>query len=360
MSPRVKSPGAEPAGETLTLGQPLVQSAALLLPPRFERLRVALEESLASRIDDPEPIHQLRVATRRCATAVDLLGVLIPTDLRRPVLRQLKQLRQICGPARDLDIQRAFYERLLTEADARDLAVIDLLYERGTSRREKLQQDLLDGIARRRRKLERRCTDVLAHLDLLRERTSAPCGRLGETALPLLTGLLQRVCDQAPGPNSSSAQLHRLRIAGKKLRYACELFQPLLEPEYSTLLAPQLIALQDELGNHHDAQVAEEQLAELRQRWKQKRLRPNWDHKPQGLFSWKELSAGLRFVARVHADRAAAARERFFQLWPDFSTTAFRLPLEARLRQLSSAPSRGKRSPGTAPGARSQSDRSVP
>jgi CHAD domain-containing protein len=360
MSPRVKSPKANPAEESLTAAQPLVQSATLLLPPRFERLQVTLEQSLASRIDDPEPIHQLRVATRRCATAVDLLGGLIPSDLRRPLLRQLKKLRRVCGPARDLDIERAFYEQLLGEVDTRDLAVIDLLYERATIRRERLQPDLLDGLARRQKKLARRCADVLAHLELLRERTPDPCGHLEETALPLLTGLLQDVCDQAPGPNSSPAELHRLRIAGKKLRYACELFEPLLEPGYSSLLAPQLVAVQDELGTCHDAQVAGEQLAALRQRWKRKRLRSSWDHKPQGLFSWKELSAGLRFVARVHADRAAAARERFFELWPRFATTAFRMPLEARLRQLSSATQPGRKTPRSAKRARPKSDRSVP
>jgi CHAD domain-containing protein len=337
MSPRAKSGKKVLTGQTLSVGEPLVEAARHLLPPRFEGLQRAVAESLGSQTDDPEPIHRLRVASRRCATAIELLGVLIPRDLRRPLLRDLKKLRRDCGPARDLDIQRAFYERLLGEVETQDLAVVDLLYERVSTHREKRQNQLIKGIEKRCRKLDRGCADVLAHLDLLRDRNPDPCGTLGETALPLLSGLLQRVCDLAPPSDASATQLHRLRIAGKKLRYACELFEPLLGPDYTRHLAPHLVALQDELGQQHDSEVAGEHLAELRRRWKRKRHDSSWERKPQGLFSWRELSAGMQFVARLHAERAAASREQFFQLWPGFSTTEFRQPLEARLKQLSDA-----------------------
>jgi CHAD domain-containing protein len=337
MSPRAKSGKKVLAEETLDIGVPLVLAARQLLRPRFDDLGRALEELRGSRMDDPKPNHNLRVVTRRCAVAIQLLGVLIPRDLRRPMLQQLKKLRRDCGPLRDLDIQREFYEKLLSEVETQDLAVVDLLYERVSVRREQRQRGLLDGLAKRQRKLDRGCADVLAHLDLLRERTPDPFGSLGETVLPLLSRLLQRVCDAAPSRNASSAELHRLRIAGKRLRYACELFEPLLGPDYPREFAPSLIALQDVLGQYHDSQVARQQLAELRNRWKRKRHRSSWDSKPQGLFSWRELSSGLGFVAQVHADRAAAARDRFFRLWHGFTTTNFRQPLQARLRQLSEA-----------------------
>jgi CHAD domain-containing protein len=240
MSPRAKSGKKVLTGQTLSVGEPLVEAARHLLPLRFEGLQRAVAESLGSQTDDPEPIHRLRVASRRCATAIELLGVLIPRDLRRPLLRDLKKLRRDCGPARDLDIQRAFYERLLGEVETQDLAVVDLLYERVSTHREKRQNQLIKGIEKRCRKLDRGCADVLAHLDLLRDRNPDPCGTLGETALPLLSGLLQRVCDLAPPSDASATQLHRLRIAGKKLRYACELFEPLLGPDYTRHLAPHL------------------------------------------------------------------------------------------------------------------------
>lgn len=347
MSPRAKPRKQVAVSERLTVGEPLVEAARQLLPPRFEALRGAVAESLAARGDDPEPIHRLRVATRRCATAVELLKLLIPRDLRQPLLRDLKKLRHACGPARDLDIQREFYERLLSEVDTRDLAVVDLLYERVSLQREKRQPPMIEEIGKRRSKLERGCDDILAHLEILHERNPDRCGTLGEVALPLLSGLLRKVrlapavCDATPN------QLHQLRIAGKKLRYACELFEPLLGPEYTRQLAPQLVALQDELGQHHDSQISGEQLAELRRRWKRKRHEPSWDRKPQGLFSWKELSEGMRFVAQAHAEQGAAAQQRFVQLWPGFSTTGFRQPLESRLRELSDGGRMRRPSPRT-------------
>ena len=334
MSPRAKSLKSARTACEAAPGQPLVLAAKDLLQPRFERLTTVLTEAIAAPAEEPEAIHRLRVATRRSATAVETLASVIPTDLRQPLLRQLKKLRRACGPARDLDIQQEFYEHLLAEVETRDLAVVDLLYERVTIARDKLHPELQLALERRRKKLQRAMDDVIAHLEILRERSPDIYGSLSETACPLLSRALTRVCEQTPAQDSSPDVLHNLRIAGKKLRYACELFEPLLGADFADTLAPHLIALQDELGIYHDAEVARQDLARLRLKWKRKRHRDNWDQKPQGLFSWKELAAGLKYVTRVHSERAAQARERFLMLWPSFSTTAFRQPLEKRLQRL--------------------------
>ena len=334
MAPRAKSLKTAHPNRGLSPGQPLVIAARELLQPRFERLNEVLAEALVAPAEEAEPIHRLRVATRRCATALNTFGRLIPSELRQPVQRRLKRLRQACGPARDLDIQRDFYEHLLTEVETRDLAVVDLLYERVANRRERLQQELQQSLGRGRKKLQRRMDDVLDHLEILQERPTAPFGRVAQTAGPLLSRALNDVCSRGPNADSTAESLHSLRIAGKHLRYACELFEPLLGDDFADSLAPHLVALQDELGICHDSQVTREELARLRLRWKRKRHGAKWDQKPQGLFLWKELVGGLRFVARVHADRAEQARDRFLTLWPSFSTTAFRQPLESRLQQL--------------------------
>ena len=53
------------------------------------------------------------------------------------------------------------------------------------------------------------------------------------------------------------ATLHQLRIAAKWLRYTLEFIREPLEPE-ATALIRRVVALQDHLGDQHDAHVAAE------------------------------------------------------------------------------------------------------
>jgi CHAD domain-containing protein len=66
----------------------------------------------------------------------------------------------------------------------------------------------------------------------------------------------------AIGAESPPEDLHRLRIAGKRLRYAVEFLEPLYGRP-ARRLAKRLSSLQDVLGLHQDAQVAMAHLREL-------------------------------------------------------------------------------------------------
>ena len=58
----------------------------------------------------------------------------------------------------------------------------------------------------------------------------------------------------------SDEQLHRLRIAGKKLRYLLEFFNSLFPKTEMQILIKKLKKLQDNLGNYHDLAVHQEML----------------------------------------------------------------------------------------------------
>ena len=51
-----------------------------------------------------EPVHQLRVSTRRATAVLQLFEAMLPRNRRRWFEKRLKQIRRTAGIARDLDV----------------------------------------------------------------------------------------------------------------------------------------------------------------------------------------------------------------------------------------------------------------
>ena len=58
----------------------------------------------AVKSDEAEPVHQLRIWTRRSAAALDLFAPTIPPRRRRWLKRKLRKIRRTAGRVRDLDV----------------------------------------------------------------------------------------------------------------------------------------------------------------------------------------------------------------------------------------------------------------
>jgi CHAD domain-containing protein len=67
---------------------------------------------------------------------------------------------------------------------------------------------------------------------------------------------------RAGSKSLSDARLHRIRIMGKRARYAAELAEATIGKP-ATRYIRRLLKLQDLLGDHHDALVAEQRLRQL-------------------------------------------------------------------------------------------------
>src|SRR5205823_1439505 len=93
---------------------------------------------------------------------------------------------------------------------------------------------------------------------------------------------------------SDYANLHRVRIEGKRLRYAMEVFADCFPAEFRDELYPQVEALQETLGKANDSHVAVGELTALRDRLK--RARPE---------EWKQWQAGVNSLLRFHQRRLA-------------------------------------------------------
>ena len=74
-------------------------------------------------------------------------------------------------------------------------------------------------------------------------------GVLGELAAPLLTQLQHALETKANGDLTNYEHLHQVRIAGKRLRYAMELFAECFDATFKDTLYPQIEEMQEILGH---------------------------------------------------------------------------------------------------------------
>lgn len=205
--------------------------------------------------DDPEYLHQLRVAVRRLRASVSLAkGLEVPPP---DWAEELKWLMDELGPARDWDVFATEtlprLASLLGEPDGWPALL------KATARR----RDTANTRARAALGGSRAVRLVLAmERDLLTDHAqSLPAG---EWAIRVLDRRLARLKRLGKGFERLDAPArHQLRIAAKRLRYAADAFAGLQGDRAAPYLT-RLGGLQDALGLANDAAVAAARLAELR------------------------------------------------------------------------------------------------
>ncbi len=214
-----------------------------------------------------EPVHDLRVASRRVRTALRLLDDAAPSKRYRRWDRELKRLASALSRARDTDVQADFLRGFLkSHRGARLRPGIERLLLRLRERRGKQQVKVLKELDRfvergvlreirrefQRVKKERRAEpspseSALRGLSEVEGRT--PCA-------PPILKRLDKMLAYEPfiGRPERRKELHRMRIAAKHFRYTMEAFAP----RYGGRLDPWIRiakSLQTELGEIHDCDV---------------------------------------------------------------------------------------------------------
>ena len=212
--------------------------------------------------DDIEELHDMRVATRRLRAALSLFADVLPETALK-AREELGWVGQGLGAVRDLDVQIEQLGEWLDAAEHEDrkaLAVLCILAheQRKTARAAMLE--MLDS---------RRYDAFVSRFGrTLRARHLARSGPAAQLALALAPDLIEtrfrsvREAGDRIGPDSAATEYHRLRIRGKRLRYALE-FLGDLYPGRTQPLIKRLVAVQDLLGLHQDAEVAADHLRHL-------------------------------------------------------------------------------------------------
>ena len=203
---------------------------------------------------DPEGVHQLRVSLRRLRSALlffrDHVGSRAKT-LNKNARRALKRL----GPARDLDV---FLIETMPPVAAANPA------EPGLSRLRVAAEARRSAACEDVHRLIRGPRFNRFLLDLL---TAAESGGLAVTgaAEPLLAVARHRLALRhgrlmklAGGfDHLTPTERHRVRLALKKLRYACDYSRGLFPGSATQAYLKRLSGLQDDLGQLNDAAVAQ-------------------------------------------------------------------------------------------------------
>src|SRR5438132_1321381 len=115
----------------------LAHAARLTLKARLEVIRGDLEQALRETTEDPEPVHQLRVGSRRAVAALELFAACLPHKTYRRARKRLRRLRRAAGIARDWDV---FLETLSSRP--RRIAGADFLLGYALGRRAAAQSVL--------------------------------------------------------------------------------------------------------------------------------------------------------------------------------------------------------------------------
>ena len=213
---------------------------------------------------DPEGVHQFRVALRRMRSALVVFKRVLRHEHTAWLEREASRLIDALGPARDWDV--FITETLATVRAARpDDMTLERLAEAAEVERARAYEqaealraaDYTAFLLRFGRWIETagwREETNLAELD-------QPLAGLGER---LLDKRHRRVLKRGRDfEQLSDADLHRLRISLKKLRYAGEFFAAQFPDGNPRPYIRALRRLQDDLGQLNDAAVAENCLKEL-------------------------------------------------------------------------------------------------
>jgi CHAD domain-containing protein len=230
-------------------------------------LRTRLDEMCdfrAAAVDwaDAENLHDMRVASRRLRGALSDFAPYLCGRLPR---KRLRKLARRLGAVRDEDV------KLETLAESEQTVALELragLRRIATAHEQQREQAratlaaALDEAALKRlrlkflRRLERATLRHEADNEKQAELERAATLSFKDAGREIICARLAKLLDQGVAlyqPNNVR-QLHRLRIATKRLRYALELYAPCWQANLSDT-AKEVASLQKALGELHDCDV---------------------------------------------------------------------------------------------------------
>jgi triphosphatase len=205
--------------------------------------------------EDPEELHDMRVATRRLRAALKLYKEVLPKRAER-YERDLRHFAGSLGEVRDLDVQ---LERLAGEASGGGEVMEDVVAAL-EERRVEMRRRMLEALDSSR--YERFVASFSG--TLRRGRRPAPTGPILEVAPGLVRRRYKKVRKDVKSLTADSPpeDFHDLRKKGKHLRYALEPLRGIYGKPAERVVEL-LKSVQDDLGDNQDLIVAAGLMREL-------------------------------------------------------------------------------------------------
>jgi CHAD domain-containing protein len=214
-----------------------------------------------TRLGEVEPLHQMRVGTRRLRSDLRTFRPLLDKDWTESLRAELKWLGRSLGAVRDLDVMLDRLRREGEDVSLRLRALFQELENRRDEARAALLEDLRSG---RYVELLDRLIEA-AHNPRLTDRAQQP----SREVLPALAARSWRKLHKAGraiDDDSSDEELHRVRVLTKRARYAAEAVAPALTPKTgrrAARFAKRAADVQDVLGELQDSVVAAKTLQDF-------------------------------------------------------------------------------------------------
>ncbi|MGH9085878.1 MAG: CHAD domain-containing protein [Acidimicrobiales bacterium] len=284
-------------------------------------LATTIDANLQGTIEDidPEFLHELRVAVRRTRSVLTQAGKVLPPDVREHHRESFGRLGQVTGPARDLDVYLLGWDDYVSPLGEVDRAHLDPVRTALETRRRAAHDTLATELGEPR---------VAEALDAWRRWLADPdvTSDAPRTLGPFVAKRIRKAqakvlaAGAAITPQSPPEHLHELRKDTKRLRYLLECFGGLFPPKAHRRVVRRLKDLQDNLGEHQDAEI---HLAELRVLARD--LRQQADVDTDVLLAMGRLSDHLE-------RRRQQERDDFADRFAAYDTTQTRAELDDLLR----------------------------
>lgn len=230
---------------------PLRHVAPPILAARFEAM---LRHAAGTRDgSDPEALHDMRVASRRLRAALDAFAPLYDGRKFRQAVRETKTLTRALGGVRDDDVLLDTLRQYAASVPEDEAPVIARYIKRVEGEREAHRATLLHDLD---------ALDAGGYADRFEKAVKTPersrAGREHTNGAGRRIAAGQVAAFYALAPHLQNPddveELHEMRIAAKRLRYALELFAEPLGEGTGPVLAS-VREFQEVVGEIHDADV---------------------------------------------------------------------------------------------------------
>jgi CHAD domain-containing protein len=247
----------------------------------------------------------MRVAIRRIRTTMKILSEFYPEDLVNKLRLDLAWLGTSLGSVRDLDVYQQSLRTYANSLAGADTTALEPYHEYLGREWLRARRSLLKALSSRRYASFKKRFERFLRQNGSLESAKDLSARIAAEKYIIRAARKLRKDGERLAPDSKDVDLHQLRILGKRLRYVLELFAPVLGSRIDPTIRS-VKKLQDCLGNHHDAFVADEKLRAYAERVP---LRSG----NRGLL--------LALGELIHVQQIAGKNERsaFFKLWPQIS-----------------------------------------
>lgn len=263
------------------------------------------------RLDEPDAVHKMRVASRRLRSTLRTYGALFDEELAARLDGELGDLAGALSGARDTEVQIEYFDgRVASLPD-------DLVFG---PVKESIDNYLSDGLVVSRDEAltmlrsERYFALVGDLLALVDAPLAGPAKKPAHKVLPELVlaaddKLSRKILKaQAASGHERDVQLHSARKQAKRLRYAAEALVSLYGDD-ATAFARLAESVQEVLGVHQDACIARSLLRQ-------------WGVQAQAAGQPTAFTFGL--LLGLEECRAHTAERDFFEMWPEASRARHR------------------------------------